>query len=205
MFWVSAFGLGVAATVTVLTEFPRQSAEAQVGGKLVAETKLAKNPRLDPKVNDQVESVATKAKKAEGGSLVSALVRAEPLPKKERGAFASRDLDPGVSPGRVWDVAQSDQETPRIELIGEDADSTIKPGETISLRVEVTSYAPVTFTSMDGGAFQNKLPSVTVYADKRGRATARFTATDGTTGPVAILAGCPETSGHIDFVVTIVE
>ena len=62
---------------------------------------------------------------------------------------------------------------------------------------------PVTFTSFDLGAFQNKLTSITVQADIDGFAEVTFIATEGTIADCKILASCPETSGRIKFIVNI--
>lgn len=201
--WPATLSVAVIFVVVICVEYAHKESTAHAAPVQSVQTARKVNPRISPAENDQVRTVHEMGRRPEGGMYISALVKPAPLPDKERGERPRSGVQITPSPGRVWDVAQSHHETPRIELVGQDADSTISPGATVRLQVKVTPYAPVTFTSNDGGAFENKLASITVYADRRGLATARFTATDGTTGPVSILAGCPETSGHVDFVVTI--
>ena len=69
--------------------------------------------------------------------------------------------------------------------------------------MQISPHAPVTFTSFDGGAFQNLLTSITVQADERGLASAQMTGTTGVLGDVHILAGSPVDSGQARFVVNV--
>src|SRR5690606_10279160 len=73
----------------------------------------------------------------------------------------------------------------------------------VSLRVRAVPGAPVTFTSLDMGAFQNRLASITVRADGEGVAVARFTGTPGTLGLTNVLAASPLTSGQQHFTVSV--
>ena len=79
----------------------------------------------------------------------------------------------------------------------------IEQGQSVPLRVRVQPGAPVTFTSFDLGQFENQLNSITVRADDRGIATARFTGSPGTINDVNILAASPLNSGQAKFVVNI--
>lgn len=107
-----------------------------------------------------------------------------------------------VEPGRVW---QSAQPAKGVFQIG-----TVSPrfvevpqGEPAILKVMAVPGAPVTFTALDGGAFSNKLPSITVEADPKGFAVAAFVGTPGTYNEVNILAASPMTSGQARFLVNV--
>ncbi len=107
-----------------------------------------------------------------------------------------------IEPGRVFQSAQPGQGvfplrtlTPRLVEIVQ--------GQSVPLRVRVQPGAPVTFTSFDLGQFENQLNSITVRADDRGIATARFTGSPGTINDVNILAASPLNSGQAKFVVNI--
>ena len=66
-----------------------------------------------------------------------------------------------------------------------------------------TSFAPVTFLSSSYGQFENLLTSITVVADRNGRAVATFTATSGTKHNVNILAASPVLAEQIKFTVSV--
>jgi len=63
----------------------------------------------------------------------------------------------------------------------------------------------VTFTSTNLGAFENRLPSITVAANQDGVAEAAFTGISGTIGKVPILASSPEASGRLRFIVSVTK
>lgn len=107
-----------------------------------------------------------------------------------------------IEPGRVFQPAQPGQGvfplrtlTPRL--------IAIEQGQSVPLRVRAQPGSPVTFTSFDLGQFENQLNSITVRADDRGIATARFTGSSGTINDVNILAASPLNSGQAKFVVNI--
>lgn len=82
----------------------------------------------------------------------------------------------------------------------------LKPGERSILRVKGAPRAPVTFTSFNGGVFEeSRLSSVTVLADGDGIAEARFTVGPGIGGDVRIQAGSPMAVGAQHFVVRVAE
>ena len=128
-------------------------------------------------------------------------VKPKPFNKAEYDANPKAYLDV-CEPGRIWDVAEPG---PGVKQIDAKTDTVVdmKPGETVTLRVIAIPLAPVTFTSFDWGEFENRLTSITVQADARGIASARFTATPGTIGQVDILAASPLTSGQVKFHVDI--
>jgi len=70
--------------------------------------------------------------------------------------------------------------------------------------VRATPGAPVTFTSFDLGQFENQLTSITVRADDKGIATARFIGSPGTINDVNILVASPVNSGQAKFAVNVV-
>lgn len=107
-----------------------------------------------------------------------------------------------VEPGRVWQPAQPGPGVPRLIHLSRTL-VEIEQGETVSLRVKAIPEAPVTFTSFDLGAFQNRLASITVQADAEGIAVARFTGTPGTYNAVNILVASPLTSGQLKFIVNV--
>jgi hypothetical protein len=107
-----------------------------------------------------------------------------------------------VEPGRVFQCAQPGPNVPALNRDSKPGIRTVQ-GETVSLKVRAPAGAPVTFTSFDSGAFQNRLPSITVAAGDDGVAIARFTGTPGTYWLVNILAGSPLASGRVSFVVDI--
>lgn len=107
-----------------------------------------------------------------------------------------------VEPGRVYQPAQPSPTTARLQpLTGRLVQ--IEQGETVPLRVRALPGVPVTFTTFDLGQFQNLMTSVTVQADRRGIATARYTATTGVIADVHILSASPVTSGQAKFTVNV--
>lgn len=101
-------------------------------------------------------------------------------------------------PGRVW---QSAQPGPGVPLIGRisSRNQSMKQGESVRLQVKTKPNAPVSYSSFDLGAFENKLPSITVAADEDGIAEAVFTATSGTIARVHIVAASPVATGRLPF------
>ena len=59
------------------------------------------------------------------------------------------------------------------------------------------------FTSLDRGAFENDLTSITVQADAAGAASVRFMATVGTVDAVHILSASPLSAGQVAFLVRV--
>ena len=107
-----------------------------------------------------------------------------------------------IEPGRVFQSAQPGEGvfplrtlTPRL--------LTIEQGQSVPLRVRATPGAPVTFTSFDLGQFENQLTSITVRADDKGIATARFVGSPGTINDVNILVASPVNSGQAKFAVNV--
>ena len=107
-----------------------------------------------------------------------------------------------VEPGRIWDVAEPGPGVKDL-IFKEQQVFTMKPLGTIHLAVQAEPHAPVTFTSFDFGSFQNQMTSITVQADAQGVAGADYTAVQGTTGDVDVLAASPLSAGQVNFKVTI--
>ncbi|MFG0262019.1 MAG: hypothetical protein ACF788_06485, partial [Novipirellula sp. JB048] len=81
----------------------------------------------------------------------------------------------------------------------------IKQGESVRLEVSAPAGAPVTFTSLDLGQFENQLTSITTVANEQGVAQTAFTGTAGTIQNINILAGSPMASGNVSFVVYVLK
>jgi len=109
-----------------------------------------------------------------------------------------------VEPGRVWDVGDPSKGAKDLLPKGQQV-FDIKPLGTIKLAVQAEQLAPVTFTTFDFGTFSNQMTSITVRADKEGVATVDYTAIQGTTGDVDILAASPLSAGQVNFKVTVVK
>jgi len=103
-------------------------------------------------------------------------------------------------PGRVFQTAQPG---PGVPVLGARGPATheIPHGGSCDLTVRAPAGAVVTFTTFDLGLFDNGLASITVQANADGVATARFTATGGVAGDVHLLAGSPQASGQVKFLV----
>jgi len=151
------------------------------------------------RANRQVASVAEALRTRRFPERVSPLIRPRRFDRKayERSpeAYLRR-----VEPGRVFQSAQPGPGVVRIRSVGRTT-FRVGQGEVVRLRVQAVPGAPVTFTSFDLGAFENELPSITVRADRRGVAEARFRGTPGTYDRVNILAASPMTSGRVRFCV----
>ncbi|QDV42556.1 hypothetical protein Enr13x_24040 [Stieleria neptunia] len=109
-----------------------------------------------------------------------------------------------AEPGRVYQSAQPGLNVKSVGPVGRNR-HTIKQLESVRLKVKAAPNYPVTFTSFDLGAFENKLPTITVAAGEDGIASAEFTGTEGTVNDVTILAASPMASGRVHFVVTILH
>lgn len=105
-----------------------------------------------------------------------------------------------VEPGRVFQTAEAGPDAlPLIAAI----DHIIQVPALGSTPLSVTGKpgAPVSFTILDGGMFENHLSATTVVADEHGRAQVLYTATPGTVDDVQILVGSPLTVGTLTLMV----
>jgi hypothetical protein len=78
------------------------------------------------------------------------------------------------------------------------------PAQTpVVLRVRTAPLAPVTYTTFDGGIFENTLNSITVRADQDGFASVTYTPTAGVIADTNILASSPMAAMQVHFVVQV--
>lgn len=155
---------------------------------------------LAAKAHESVrEAIATKA----SPERLTAL--AEPAPF-DRAAF---EADPDkylgtVEPGRCFQTKEAAGPEDVHLTMASKPRATIRPGEKAVLMVQGAPGAPVTFTSFDGGLFEeNRLGSVTVRADARGYAFVHYTAGPGIVGDIQIQAGSPMAVGAQTFLVRV--
>ena len=114
----------------------------------------------------------------------------------------ARSFAATVEPGRVFATAQPGGDVPVIKP-NSAMYHRVTQGEVVRLETISSSFAPVTFTSMDLGEFSNRLSSITVVSDENGNATAEFVAASGTKDDVRILAASPVTTEQIRFTVNV--
>lgn len=178
------------------------ASEARQAEAVKASTEIVgRSPKLPADTNPQVAAVLETLKTGEHPERVSPSV---PLPDFDAESYRS---DPSayvakVEPGRVWQAAQPGEGVPVLKSLTSTY-KRIKQGESVRLRVKAQPGAPVTFTSFDLGAFENRLPSITVAANDKGEAEAAFTGIPGTHNMVNILAASPMASGVQRFQVKV--
>lgn len=107
-----------------------------------------------------------------------------------------------VEPGRVWQPAPEGSGADPLRIAGE-AEVSVPPGERVPLTVIAAGGAPVTFTSFDGGVFDNGLASMTVRAPVNGRAMVAFHAVAGTAPAATVLAASPYHTETVEFTVRV--
>lgn len=158
-------------------------------------------PPIPRDANPQVASVVEAIETGRHPERLSALIA--PAAFDEAAFRANPEAYLNVSePGRVFQTAQPGPGVPRLAaLVSRVADA--EQGQPVTLRVQAVPSAPVTFTSFDLGAFENRLTSITVRADAEGVAEAVFTGTPGTYNAVNILAASPMTAGQLKFLVNV--
>ncbi len=105
-----------------------------------------------------------------------------------------------TEPGRVFQTAPAGPDAVPL-IAGVDHIISVPSLGSTPLTVTGKSHAPVSFTILDGGMFDNHLSSTTVLADDKGTATVTYTATPGTVDDVQILVGSPLTVGTLTLVV----
>ncbi|MEM9881551.1 MAG: hypothetical protein AAF800_01385 [Planctomycetota bacterium] len=108
-----------------------------------------------------------------------------------------------VDPQRVTDfLAFGTPDAEPLEAVG----SMVYPldqGESVRLRVRTRPQAAVTFLANDGGVFGNGLPCVSVQANRRGVASARFYADESIIGGGSVTAASPEAIGTLQLSVDV--
>jgi hypothetical protein len=166
------------------------------------EALVGRAPIVPRNANPMVASVAEALRTGEHQERLSLLADPKPFDHEEylRNPQAYLNV---MEPGRVWQPAQPGPDVPRLRTLTARTIS-LPQQETVSFKVRAIPQAPVTFTTLDLGEFQNQLPSITVAADEEGVAVARFTATTGTVDAIHILAASPMTSGQLQFTVEVV-
>ena len=107
-----------------------------------------------------------------------------------------------VSPGRAFETAQAGPDVKRIVRQGQ-ASLQAKQGETVTLSARVSSNAPLSLTTFDGGKFSNGLSFITLKADSSGFASAEYTPTSGVINQVRIRAASPLNSGTLQWTVNV--
>lgn len=107
-----------------------------------------------------------------------------------------------IEPGRVFQTAQPGPDVPELVPAGATA-ASILPNQSVDVAVITAPGAPVSWSSLDLGSFQNGLNAITVPADRTGKAAVTFTATPGVSHLVHILAGSPLASGQVAFQVDV--
>lgn len=121
---------------------------------------------------------------------------------------ATFDADPDaylntVEPARVWQTAQPGPDVPALLGLSRPRQS-LKENEALRLRVQSAANAPVTFTTLDSGVFENSLPSISVRADKNGIAEVKYSAISGVVGDVNIIAASPLASGSVKYRLSVI-
>ena len=134
--------------------------------------------------------------------------RLSPLIAANRFDAAAWKRDPSayldvVEPARVYDTARATgPESVRLRADSPEYRSIPYRG-TAPLAVVGAPGAPVTFTALDGGYFDNHLASITLRADGAGRAAVTYHAGDGAGAAAQVLAGSPLTVGTVAFILQI--
>lgn len=156
-------------------------------------------PRIPVNANPQVAQVAAALKSGKHPERVTSAITPAPFDRvayeKNPQAYLSV-----VEPGRVWQPAQPGPGVARIKAHNGPLTVT-EQNAPVTLQVEAVPHAPVTFTTLDLGEFENRLTSITVQADNQGLAQAKFTGTPGTINDVHILAASPLTAGQVRYIV----
>jgi len=105
-------------------------------------------------------------------------------------------------PGRAFQTAQPGPGVPQIRVVGAAMHELPHLGRT-RLTVAVPPGAPVTFLATDLGAFENGKSSITVPANRAGRAAVTYEALAGTVGDAHVTAGCPLAGGRANFLLVV--
>jgi hypothetical protein len=103
-----------------------------------------------------------------------------------------------IEPGRVFQTATPG---PAVPVLQPKAGGSfeIPTGGSCVLAVVTAPFAPVTYTALDLGSFENSLTTITVQADANGEASATYTARGGVIADAQVLVGSPLASGQVKF------
>jgi hypothetical protein len=109
-----------------------------------------------------------------------------------------------VEPGRIYDTAEATgPESVHLVLEGPETVTVPENGST-QLVVFGVPHSPVTYTTMHGGFFDNKMASITVLSDANGRAAVTYTAFMNI-ADVGICIGSPMSVGTISMTVEVLR
>ena len=160
-----------------------------------------KTPRVKADANPQIKSVVESVKGGQHPEQLSVMLSPKSFDMNAYKADKLKYLNT-VEPGRVFMPAQPGPDVQRIKAVSSEFVHIKQDGNAL-LQVQALPELPVTFTSFDCGKFENELTSITVAADAKGIAAARFFGAPGTAADVNILCACPATSGQVRFTVNI--
>lgn len=158
-------------------------------------------PVVEPDYQAQAESVKEAVRTGSHPERVSPLIEPPPFDLDAYRRDPAKYLQV-VEPGRALQPGESGPDIPALAAVGATALQVAELG-TIPLIVRAAPRAPVSFTSLDMGAFANGLSAITVQADDEGVARAEFTATAGTIIKAQVLVASPLAAGRIDLYVAI--
>lgn len=147
--------------------------------------------------NPQAASIAEALKSGKNPERLSMMIQPKPFSAEAYAKDKNGYLNT-VEPGRCFQSAQPGPDVPQLVPTTATA-ATLLPNQSVTFAVKAPAGSPVSWTSMDLGAFQNSLNAITVAADDGGVATVTFTATPGVSHVVHIIAGSPAASGQVNF------
>lgn len=162
-------------------------------------------PRIDTDTNPQVAKAYEALKTGSNPERYSSFIVPASFDKKAFHANPetyAKQYAETVEPGRVFVTAQPEDGVSALRSLGRRMHRVVQ-GETVRLTVAATPSAPVTFTSFGMGQFENSLTSITVVANKEGKASAVFTASTGTKNEIKVMAASPVMSDQVTFVVNV--
>ena len=109
-----------------------------------------------------------------------------------------------VEPGRAFQVT-FDPKAPKLNAIGKSWHQ-IQVGKTMSIAVQATPGAPVSWLSPAGGIFtESRLNAMTTIADAKGVARVTWYATPGTINQAVVVVGSPLLQHQVHFNFNVVE
>ena len=189
-----------------------ESAKSKIGeidpvtGKPKVISNAATGPQPTPvkaDTNAQVHSVAEALRDKNHPERLSPLFPPKPFDADSYRQNPRAYLDV-VEPARAMQAATPGKDVHRIQSLSPQLQD-VQPGASITLKVRAAPKWPISFTSTDLGAFENKLTAITVEADETGVAEVKFYATPGTENGCRVMAASPMTSGTVNFQVNVMR
>jgi hypothetical protein len=108
-----------------------------------------------------------------------------------------------IEPARCFQTAKPGPKVPILD-VGSPLRTQVTQGDAAILWAKAVPNAPVTFTAFGGGYFkENGVSTVSVRADARGLASAKYTADVGITGDVSVVVGSPLSAGNQRFFIRV--